>query len=143
MIRLLAEIVIPAALDAALQLAERWAGLFVLLPVNPTITREWGALAFLLGVAGAAVSGPHFSQPHREYSLGLLILNVGVILLCLVPSIAPRLALAPEWLAALVRVAYLVFHVAIGVLIGGAWSWWLRKLREGRAGGSRRYEHPA
>jgi membrane protein YqaA with SNARE-associated domain len=25
-----------------------------------------------------------------------------------------------------------VFHAAVGVLIGGAWSWWLKKAREER-----------
>jgi hypothetical protein len=131
--KLLAEIIAPAAIEAALQLGERWWGLFVLIPVNVAITREWGALAFLLGVTSAAVASPYFAPPHREYGVNLLVLNVGVILASLVPLILPRLEIPADWLAALIRVAYLVFHAAVGVLIGGAWSWWLKKAREGRA----------
>lgn len=137
--KLLVEVMAPAALAAALQIAERWGGLFVLLPVTPAITKEWGALAFLLGVACAAVTGPYFSEPHREFGLGCLVLHVAVILASLVPFIAPRLDVRPEWLPVLVRFAYLVFHAAIGALIGGAWSWCLKKSREAAAYSGPRY----
>jgi hypothetical protein len=92
-----------------------------------------GALAFLLGVASAAVASPHFAPPHREYGVRSLVLNLGVILASLVPLIVPRLNIPADWVAALIQIAYLVFHAAVGVLIGGAWSWWLKKAREGRA----------
>lgn len=128
--KLLTEIVAPAAIAAALQLGEHWGRLFVLLPADLAVRGEWGPLAFLLGVACAAVSSPYFVDPRREYGLPTLAVTVGVILLSLVPFISPRLGLAPEWVAVLARVAYLVFHAAVGVLIGGAWSWWLKKARE-------------
>lgn len=131
--KLLAEIIAPAAIEAALQIGERWWGLFVLIPVNTTVTREWGPLACLLGVASAVVASPYFVPPHREYGVRPLVLNLGVILASLVPLIVPRLDIPADWLAALVRIAYLVFHAAVGVLIGGAWSWWLKKAREGQA----------
>jgi hypothetical protein len=121
--KLLAEIIAPAAIEAALQIGERVWGLFVLIPVNTTVTREWGALACLPARGGERRGREPLLRTAALRVRGeSLVLNLAVIPASLVPLIVPRLDIPADWLAALTRIAFLVFHAAVGVLIGGAWS---------------------
>ena len=74
----------------------------------------------------AAITAPMFRTAQRTYGPKQLVWNLGVIVLCLLPFIFFDTNLvSPEHAAALARIAYLVFHIAFGFLVGGAISGWL------------------
>ena len=130
--RLFFDALVPAGLTALFRWFER--GQFALLPVNPGIERDWWHLAFLLSVLAALVAGSTFTGERMRFGMEGFLSAAFMVLLMAVPFIVGRynlhLRLRPEYFGVVTIGAYLVFHLFIGILFGGAWSVLLNKFRE-------------
>ncbi len=123
--RLVVDEGIPAALAAALNVAQRL-GYLSLLPLNLVIEKEYGNYAALLGAAGAFVASATFTRDARRFGVGPFLLTVVASLVTAAPFILHRygvdLGLVPMHFALAATFAYLGFYVTLGVLVGGCWS---------------------
>lgn len=131
--RFLVDQLIPAALTAAVILAQRL-GLMRLFPLNVVIEREYGNYALLLGVAAALVAGGTFSKVTHQFGIGAFLATVLGGLATISPFVFARygisLGLAPVHLAMAATYAYMGLSVVIGLLFGGCWSVVVKAFRD-------------
>ena len=133
LIRFLVDQLIPAALTAALILAQRL-GFLTLLPLNIVIEREYGNYALLLGVAAALVASGTFSKVTHHFGIGAFLATASAGLVIVAPFVFARygiyLGIAAAHFAIAATFAYMGLYVIIGMLFGGCWSVVVKAFRE-------------
>lgn len=126
---------VPAALTAGLNVAQRL-GWVTVLPLSLVIEREYGNYALTLGVAAALVGGGTFAREGQQFGIGGFLTTALASLVMALPFVLARygitLGVAPAHFAVAATFAYLGFHVAIGLLVGGCWSVVVKPFREQR-----------
>lgn len=97
-----------------------------LLPINPRIRDDYAVFGLFLAFLATVVSAGTYASAGRRYTLVPFSVTAIVTLLTLIPFVASRydvaLGLPPEVFAILATYSYLLLHITVGVLIGGAWS---------------------
>ena len=123
-LRVILDVLVPAALTAAFDLGQKYE-IFRVLPVNPLIERSLGRYSLLLCIASGIFSGLWFDDQRRSFGIRWFTGSVLVSLLAASPFIVAPFASfgpSPEVEAIIARFAYLIFSASIGLLIGGLWS---------------------
>ena len=133
LLRFLVDCLVPAALTAGLNLAQRF-NYMTLFPLNVVIEREYGNYGLLLGAAGAFVASSTFTRDGRRFGIGPFIAVAVAGAVMASPFVLARygmyLGLAPMHFALAATFAYLGFSVTIGLLCGGCWSVAVRAFRD-------------
>ncbi len=135
LVRVVVDQIVPAALTAALHVAQRL-GWVTVLPLSLVIQREYGNYGLTLGVAAALVAGGTFAREGQPFGIAGFLATALAGVAMASPFILARyglyLGLAPTHFAIVATFAYLGFHMAIGLLVGGCWSIGVKTFREQR-----------
>lgn len=125
----LGEHLVPAVLMALFFLVQI-AGVLRWLPVAREIERDWAHYALLLGLVSAVFASGWYLE-DRDYGLLQFLVTVGIAVGMAVPVMmapaAGELGISPDVFAVVMRVSYVGFHISNGFLIGGAWTFVVRR----------------
>lgn len=129
LVAFLGEHLVPALL-MALFFVVQVAGVLRWLPVAPEVERDWAHYALLLGVVSAVFASGWYLD-ERDYGLPQFLVTIAVAVAMAVPSmVGPSVrdvGVSPDAFSVITRVSYVGFHVTNGFLIGGAWTFVVRR----------------